>query len=285
MIDVVSGSAGAIPVLLNVGKTYGRDDLIDLAHRHGEHLIRHAQRQHEGVSWDTVQVPVTRHLLGHAHGVAGIVTALLELHVVSGAQKYLDCALDGLRYEDQFLIQKYQNWPDFRLNEKMQSEPDASTLQYPLVWCHGAPGIGLSRIRSHELLSSQYENYAGLKSQIESDISAALISTAQSLQLQDGIENRNFSLCHGICGNAELMIVAGQKLQRHDCMESAEEIGRQGVIWGGRQSKPWPCGIPGAGQTPNLMLGTAGIGYFYLRLYDPDTVPSILIVMPSASFN
>src|SRR6516225_3714476 len=31
---------------------------------------------------------------------------------------------------------------------------------------------------------------------------------------------------------------------------------------------------------PNLMLGLAGTGYFYLRLYDPDADPSVLIVAP-----
>jgi hypothetical protein len=35
-------------------------------------------------------------------------------------------------------------------------------------------------------------------------------------------------------------------------------------------NRVWPCGISG-GQTPNLMLGLAGIGYFYLRLYDNVT--------------
>jgi lantibiotic modifying enzyme len=41
----------------------------------------------------------------------------------------------------------------------------------------------------------------------------------------------------------------------------------------------WPCGIAG-GETPNLLLGLAGIGYFYLRLYNTH-VPSILIRMPT----
>jgi lantibiotic modifying enzyme len=34
----------------------------------------------------------------------------------------------------------------------------------------------------------------------------------------------------------------------------------------------------GGGETPNLMLGLAGIGYFYLRLYDPVKYPSVLII-------
>ena len=40
----------------------------------------------------------------------------------------------------------------------------------------------------------------------------------------------------------------------------------------------WPCGIPG-GRTPNLFLGLAGMGYFYLRLVDPK-VPSVLMPLP-----
>jgi lantibiotic biosynthesis protein len=61
---------------------------------------------------------------------------------------------------------------------------------------------------------------------------------------------------------------------------SSETLGRQGVEYFGRNNLPWPCGVPGGGETPNLMLGLAGIGYFYLRLYDPATVPSILMVRP-----
>jgi hypothetical protein len=46
---------------------------------------------------------------------------------------------------------------------------------------------------------------------------------------------------------------------------------------------PWPCGVPGGGESPSLMLGLAGIGHFYLRLYDPASVPSVLLVKPEAA--
>ena len=42
----------------------------------------------------------------------------------------------------------------------------------------------------------------------------------------------------------------------------------------------WPCGTR-AGETPNLMLGLAGIGHFYLRLYEPS-IPSVLILQKEA---
>ena len=43
--------------------------------------------------------------------------------------------------------------------------------------------------------------------------------------------------------------------------------------------------VPGGGETPNLMIGLAGIGYFYLRLYDPVAVPSVLIMQPVDTAN
>jgi hypothetical protein len=40
---------------------------------------------------------------------------------------------------------------------------------------------------------------------------------------------------------------------------------------------PWPCGVPGGAETPNLLLGLSGIGYFLLRLYDSTAVPTALL--------
>jgi hypothetical protein len=43
-------------------------------------------------------------------------------------------------------------------------------------------------------------------------------------------------------------------------------VGEQGIEQIERQDLRWPCGVTDGDETPNLMLGTAGIGYFYLRL-------------------
>jgi len=63
-------------------------------------------------------------------------------------------------------------------------------------------------------------------------------------------------------------------------MEARRElaIGDRGIQSVYRHRNPWPCGVVSGGETPNLMLGTAGIGYFYLRLYDSGAVPSVLLV-------
>ena len=59
-----------------------------------------------------------------------------------------------------------------------------------------------------------------------------------------------------------------------------QALGRQGIESFARHDLPWPCGVPGGGETPNLMLGLAGIGYFYLRLYDPGRFRSVLLLRP-----
>ena len=55
-------------------------------------------------------------------------------------------------------------------------------------------------------------------------------------------------------------------------------LGDRGIQAVHLNRNPWPCGVVSGGETPNLMLGTAGIGYFYLRLYDSAAVPSVLMV-------
>jgi lantibiotic modifying enzyme len=61
-------------------------------------------------------------------------------------------------------------------------------------------------------------------------------------------------------------------------MTLPEQVGEQGIEKIEHQDLRWPCGVTDGDETPNLMLGTAGIGYFYLRLYDPGNVPSVLIL-------
>ncbi|WP_395005125.1 lanthionine synthetase LanC family protein [Undibacterium sp.] len=275
MIDVLNGSAGAIPVLLHLSQRYQRADFLELALAHGQHLLKMMVTSEAGSSWHTVQMPVKQNLAGHSHGVAGIVTALLELFKVSGDQSYLNAALEGLRYETQIFSPERGNWQDMRIMSHGHVDQRES---FYLGWCHGAPGIGLSRLRNAELLPDNPT--------VMNDLQAAIQTTANALSLSSAINFGNvgnFSLCHGAAGNAELMIMAGQHLDRPELTMVAKKIGFAGCESHMQHGLPWICGNGGAGETPNLMLGTAGIGYFYLRLFAPFAVPSALIIAPSDS--
>ena len=279
-IDVIGGSAGAIPVLLSLAKKYQKDALLDLAFAHGQHLVRLAEHSAHGVSWRTISNSVKANLTGYAHGNAGMVNALLELFQVTGESEYLHTAHAGLQYEAQWFHQSESNWEDLR--QMGQADGNCS-----MGWCHGAPGIGLARLRLLELLqtnkSSPTHADEALTTALRYDLDAAITSTAGALSRPWTPGTSNYSLCHGAAGNAELMLKAAQYLQQPELRAIADKVGQEGHEFYVRQGLPWPCGNAGAGETPNLMLGIAGIGHFYLRLYDSPKVSSILLLTAECS--
>jgi len=137
-----------------------------------------------------------------------------------------------------------------------------------VAWCHGAPGIGMARLGLHRLLPEEPEvlNEANIAVQTTA---ATLIPTPRGAG--------NFSLCHGDGGNADLLIMASDVLARPELRGQAEAAGIRAFEQFEDQGLPWPCGVPGAGETPNLLLGLAGIGYFLLRLYDAEANPTVLL--------
>jgi len=60
-------------------------------------------------------------------------------------------------------------------------------------------------------------------------------------------------------------------------------VAQRGVEMYERKGLLWSCGVNGGAETPNLMLGTAGIGYFYLRVAEPERTPSVLLVSSATS--
>jgi type 2 lantibiotic biosynthesis protein LanM len=250
-LDVIDGSAGAIAALLNLHARTQSAALLDAAVRHAELLLDEASRSEDGWSWKTISG--SRNLTGFSHGASGIAWALLELHRVTGEDRFREAALQAFRYERSCFNEAEQNWPDFREEE----------VGYPVYWCHGAAGIGLGRLRAWQILGCP-----GLL-----DEARAALGTVE----RHSADLANFSLCHGRAGNADVLIYASEVLGVESWRRSAEAIAQEGVEHFERRGIPWPCGLPGAGETPGLMLGLAGIGYFYLRLADPVRVPSVLL--------
>lgn len=270
-LDVINGSAGLIPALLAATSGPRGDEMLDAAILHGEQLLALADRSAEGWSWSTMG-EVSRNLVGYSHGTTGIACALAELALAADRPGFLEAAREALRYERAHFRPAQGNWPDFRTLGGVSADGEPACMT---AWCHGAPGIGLGRLRMRDALPDE----PGLLAEAE----IAVATTAASLTGPASWGAGNFSLCHGHAGNAELLILAADRLGRPELRRGAEELGAAAASWFEEQNLPWPCGVPGAGETPNLMLGLAGIGHFYLRLHDPETVPSVLSVCAGVS--
>ncbi|MGI9417108.1 MAG: lanthionine synthetase LanC family protein [Geminicoccaceae bacterium] len=268
MVDIVSGSAGLIPLLLDLHERRLELGLLELAISHGEHLLGSARRQGEGCSWDAMPGITSQDPTGFAHGASGIAWALLELGVATDDHRFKEAAERGFLYERGCYSAEHRNWPDFRMDDGQSGQAVAGP-GYGIAWCHGAAGIGLARLRAYELTGDPVH---------KEEANIAIRTTGDALQAHYSGAYVNYSLCHGQFGNAELLLDAASRLDEDQWLALPTAIASEAAsrIEGGRQ--PWPCGVLGAGETPGLMLGLAGIGHFYLRLHDADKAPSLLTI-------
>lgn len=270
MYDVIAGAAGMIPGLLDLAARFGRDEFVEYAERQGRLIVKAAYKSDKGISWPQ-PLPELKHLLGFSHGTSGIAWALLELYRVRPNPSYLENALGALEYERYHFNATENNWPDLR---EQPGNPQAAP-GYPVAWCHGATGIGLSRLRILDLL--------GHNERVFSELDAALRRVSQEVATPKRPEQGDFSYCHGMAGNAEFLLLVAEQLGRDDIQQAVVNIGRFGISQYQARGLPWPCGVPGAPESLGLMLGTAGVGHFFLRLHDPVQTPSILILKPKSS--
>lgn len=264
-IDILGGRAGAVRSLLQVAAR-GLDHsglALQVAERFCRELIQLAE-QHDGcMSWATTKSPISAHLLGYSHGTAGIACALEEAAHVLADKGLREAARSAWRYEASRFDAVERNWPDFRLEGHSPATAMPAQVRYSSWWCHGAPGTALALARSIALDPA-------VASQHDVCLAAAVSTTMANLDPAQG----SFCLCHGIAGNADILLEIARLTDRSDLQPvvlAAAHAGTERY----HESGAWPCGVPGGQEAPGLMLGLAGIGHFYLRLHD-RSVPSAL---------
>jgi lantibiotic modifying enzyme len=273
--DVLAGCAGAIvgALLLRREQLMAGDSLAEFAVRLGDHLIRAAVRSESGWSWGRLHEPGSGafgNLTGYSHGAGGIGWALLELYNETGEARFREAGEAALRYERHWFDPAKGNWPDLR-------DPDLSGLpreqgpSFMNAWCHGSAGIALSRLRAYELLGCEV---------CRREAETAIQTTLNNLYGNTEVSQTNYSLCHGLGGNCEALLYGARVLESPGLFARAEEVALRGIESYEEQKLPWACGGPGGLETAGLMLGLAGICYYYLRMADPEGTPSLLIFLP-----
>ena len=269
--DLLSGRAGAIAALVIVGDILNDAQPLELAVRLGNELCRTAVDADGGLSWSGPSALRVRNLTGFSHGTAGAGYALLELHAVTGDERYRATVNRAFGYERRWFDDGARNWPDFR-QIRSQREQRSPPATFATTWCHGAPGIALSRLRAVELTGDE---------DCRHEAELALETTRQVVERSARAGKANWSLCHGLAGNAEVLLIGRDILGErwNGTAALAREVARGGIERYAKRGHTWPCGAKG--DTPNLMLGLAGIGYFYLRLANP-AIPSILLLKREA---
>lgn len=209
----------------------------------------------------------TSPLTGYAHGAAGIALALLELHAATGLPEFLETGRLAFAYEDSVFDPERGNWPDYRRHG------NAPATSFALAWCHGAPGIALSRLRAMTLEPARSAPLAAVAR-------LALRTTLDTVEQTTARTCPDTTLCHGLAGLNEILWTAGMALDDETYRAAARDTALRMIERHGKAGN-WPTGV--GGPNPSLMLGTAGIGYHLLRLDAADVVPPVLIQCPPLS--
>lgn len=258
---IFEGAAGAILPLLGLYQVTAESYVLETATAAGDHLLATAQTMATGYGWHSPQYG-PRPLLGFAHGAAGIAAALTLLGEISGRQRFEKAARQAINYERSLFSADVRNWPDLR-HVPLEDEP----ARFLTGWCHGAVGIGLSRLQVRTVLKDPY---------LAGEIEAAL-----EIVLDRGF-GQNHSLCHGDMGSLDLLLAAQGLMGNQQLREQLLQKGA--TVLDSIDQQGWKCGGPMAVTLPGLMIGVAGIGYQMMRLAKPEHIPSVLLLEKPPAF-
>jgi hypothetical protein len=277
-VDVVNGIAGTILVLLHLHAATKEEQLLKDIVYFTEHLLKQAWIGESGIFWDR-NPNQTKALCGFSHGSSGIGYVFLELGNYFNNKAFYWIAEEAIAYENSLFDEKLNNWPDYRKGIYNAQDLEINRNAYLsgnlnfftkgkdfVAWCHGAPGIGLSRIRAAELTGKKKYN---------DDLQIAISKTAA--YAEQASAGTGYIQCHGEGGNADLFLEAWKKSGNESELKLAENVALK-ALEQKEKNNAYASGYSAAGklQDTSLFMGNAGVGYFYLRLLDPVNTRSLL---------
>jgi len=264
-LDLISGCAGAIPSLLRLAGILDDPACTRLATSMGNELLLEAIRDDGECSWHLVGRKASGGLIGMSHGAAGIAYALLELYDATHDSRYCDTALAAFRFERRWFDSERGDWRDTRGRRGKTSDSSAA---FTPTWCHGAPGIALTRLRGYEITGDDL---------VRAEALAGLEATRRAVHGRIFRGPDEGSLCHGAAGRADVLLsgcviadIAGSGAYRKLASAAAASVAADFLDDSQGGGDRW------ARKPFGLMLGLAGAGYLCLRACDPRT-PSLLL--------
>lgn len=272
--DLLSGRAGTLLTLLHLHAATNEPWILKVIDQLSRRLIQNAQVSAYGLYWDR-SPQIIQGLCGFSHGAAGIGFVFLEMGHYFQNEAFYWVAAQAFRHEAAFYSHEENNWADLRCGIYSQADYEqrkrdylAGRLEpftkggYMNAWCHGAAGVGLARLLAYQRLGQAYEQ----------EVYHAIKKTRKTSQRQ-----HSACLCHGRSGNAELFLEAFCAFQDEQYYALAKEVASSlhalkragGTYISGHH-------LAHQQEDTSLFLGNAGVGYFFLRVFDPFTTPSIL---------
>jgi lantibiotic modifying enzyme len=175
--EILYGESGYLTSLLYLNSNFPGRIPDQLLSEVTDHIISGAE---EGPGGALLWAWHGKEYLGAAHGVSGILLALLDVH------------LQGLRLPD-VVLERIQCTVNYLYSLRLPSgnyptRPSKECDDRLVQWCHGAPGILLLFVKAYEVFGQpKYLAWAEL---------------AADVVWMRGLLRKGNGLCHGVAGNA-----------------------------------------------------------------------------------
>jgi type 2 lantibiotic biosynthesis protein LanM len=246
-LDIEGGVAGASLALHSLYLVTSDSQWLDRSTIAARRLVSESIQDAAGRYWrsDSSSPP----LAGMAHGAAGIGLALATTGRSMDDAPLIEAATQAFDWERSRFDEETGNWP--------VHTTDGRKIDM-IAWCHGAPGVGMSRIGA----ALEHDRF-------RTDIELAARATRAS-----GIHPVDH-VCCGNAGRIDFLIEAASALDDTLILEEARH--RAGAIVSRANHKGRFTLVDEDHSTfrPGFFRGLAGIGYTLLRVLDPSSFPSV----------
>jgi lantibiotic biosynthesis protein len=271
-MDLIGGLAGTVIGLLAIHQRVPDRVFAEACRIACDWLLQQRRDDGWGTSWpDRSALVGAPALCGLGHGASGVAWALAETAWVTETPALLGMCNEALRYERGWFSPERCAWADLR-EPPSTSVEDGRWPAWTTAWCHGALGIGALRLRLYEAtrdLTALAEATAAIQA------ARGFVGRAGSMLPQSHMSD--VTLCHGLGGAVELMLLAYEITGLQDHQRAARRAGDLCLsIYRANQNR-WTVGIRDGETVPGLFLGLAGIGVTMMRLHDPTLIGSPIL--------
>lgn len=274
--NLYNGLAGSILGLLYLHAELKENWILDSIFEGVEDLIKNVKSNNIGFYWDVPfvesKVISTKPLCSMPLGSGGIGLLFLYLSQYFDNRDYEYVGMQALNYEDQYYNESLTNWKDFRLDVDYKTlkrlrnsylKGDHSHFEsknYCADWIFGIVGNSFTRLSAYYILKDKYSN--NIINAIESKLNVNDIESQLS----------NYTIATGKSGLGLLLITQSYFKKNKVFLENALSLAKKGI--NERATKgfyQFGFNVDEEYEDDSLLMGNAGIGYFYLKLLTKDS--------------
>lgn len=249
--DLIAGNAGLIAVLLSIYQnTFDKelkDNIITICYKCIKRLKNNITIEN---SIDYIIDEEKLKYSGFSHGTSGLISYIYKLYTITMDQEVYSIFTKLLKYERE----------TFKSNESQDWYISTENKDLSYGWCHGSPGILLSRVILKEL---------GYTDEImDFEINAALTNT-----LKYGVGN-NISYCHGDLGNIDIILYYSKVFNDKKIDTLVRDMVNK--LYQNTLKYNWNNINKSYSKFKGLLIGISGIGMFLLNQINDVTFDHFL---------